>query len=64
MTSRVEEPQDNPSQIADNLLTSYAIEVSYTPAMEGALAAQKEGSNYRLSIWREVKPILSGSSPT
>ncbi len=50
---------DDPSHIADWLVQEHGLEGAYEAALEGALEAQREGDNYRLSVWREVKAVLA-----
>lgn len=54
--------KDNPSEIADFLISDNGIEEAVQAAMEGVLKAQEEGDNYALSVWREVKVKLQEKS--
>ena len=49
---------DSPKEIADQLVEEHGITRALQTATEGTTAAQHEGDNYALSIWREVKRIL------
>ena len=51
--------KDNPHQIVEFLLDRHGNEDAYNAALAGALEAQAEGDNYRLSVWREVKQLLA-----
>jgi hypothetical protein len=51
--------KDNPRQITEYLLKKHGHVEAYKAALDGALEAQEEGNNYRLSIWREVKRMLA-----
>lgn len=50
--------KDNPEQIAEYLIRENDLETAIHEAFEGTAKAQREGDNYTLSIWREVKAIL------
>ena len=52
---------ENPRQIAAEMLGNHGYTAAYRNALAGAIKAQAEGDNYQLSIWREVKLILSKS---
>jgi hypothetical protein len=54
--------KDNPHQIVEFLLDKHGNEGAYNAALAGALEAQAEGDNYRLSVWREVKQLLARAS--
>lgn len=58
-TQTLEATDDNPQQVAAYLLKEHGTEGAYSAALRGALEAQEVGDNYRLSVWREVKLILS-----
>ena len=49
---------DDPHQIAKYLVQEHGLDRALQKAIEGATAAQEEGGNYDLSVWREVKLIL------
>jgi len=49
---------DDPHQIAKNLVQEHGWDRALQKAIEEAIAAQEEGDNYELSVWREVKLIL------
>ena len=49
---------DDPKKIANFLIREHGIDQAMKKAFEGTAAAQQEGDNYGLSIWREVKRIL------
>ncbi len=50
--------KDNPAEIAEYLISENSFEDAIHVAYEGTAKAQREGDNYTLSIWREVKTIL------
>lgn len=49
---------NDPGNIADNLIRAHGVVGAYQAALVGAMDAQREGDNYRLSVWREVKRIV------
>ncbi len=49
---------DDPQEIADHLIKEHGLEGALEQAMAGTTAAQHQGDNYRLSVWREVKRAL------
>ena len=49
---------DNPHVIAEYLVQEHGLERALDRATEGTTAAQEQGDNYGLSVWREVKRIL------
>ncbi len=51
--------EEDPQQIAAEMLGKQGYSTAYRNALAGAIEAQTDGDNYRLSIWREVKLILS-----
>jgi len=53
---------DNPDQIADDLVGRHGIDGAFDAVREGVAAAQALGDNYRLSVWREVRQVLGGRS--
>lgn len=46
-------------KIARELIDQHGAEKAYREALESGMAAQKSGDYYRLSVWREVKRIIS-----
>jgi hypothetical protein len=50
--------RDNPTEIADHLKNEYGLEEAMAVVDNGKREATREGNNYTLSIWREVKVIL------
>ena len=50
--------KDNPTDIADYLIQNNGIDRAIREASDGRMKAQKDGDNYALSVWREVKTIL------
>ncbi len=50
--------RDDPQVIAEYLVQEHGLEGALDRATEGTTAAQEQGDNYGLSIWREVKRIL------
>lgn len=45
--------------IAEELIREYGMDHALKRATEGTFGAQKDGDNYQLSVWREVKVILN-----
>lgn len=45
--------------IAEELIRQYGMDHALKRATEGTFGAQKDGDNYQLSVWREVKVILN-----
>ncbi len=62
LMSTTELMNDNPRQIVKFLLDKHGSDDAYNAALAGALEAQAEGNNYRLSVWREVKQLLARAS--
>lgn len=50
--------RDDPQRIADHLIGEHGLDGARRAALEGLLAAQARGDNYRLSVWREVRRVL------
>jgi len=50
--------KDDPTDIADYLIRGNGIDGAFQKSSEGVTKAQKDGDNYALSVWREVKTIL------
>ena len=49
---------DDPEQIAEHLAEQHGAAEAQKFVSTGIADAQREGDNYRLSIWREVRQIL------
>jgi hypothetical protein len=49
---------DDPQTIAEDLIQEHGLDRALEQAMDGTSAAQRDGDNYQLSVWREVKGIL------
>ncbi len=49
---------DDPQTIAENLIQEHGLDRALKQATDGTAAAQRDGDNYQLSVWREVKGIL------
>ena len=49
---------DDPKQIANSLIREDGIGHAMARAVEGTATANRQGDNYGLSVWREVKRIL------
>ena len=49
---------DDPEAIAKHLIQDHGLDGALEQAMDGTAAAQRDGDNYQLSVWREVKGIL------
>jgi hypothetical protein len=52
---------ENPHDIADNLIAQHGLDDAIQIAMRGTASA---ADNYALSVWREVKLILKQRSNT
>ena len=50
--------RDDPHLIAERLVQEHGLERALDRATKGTAAAQEQGDNYDLSVWREVKRIL------
>ncbi len=50
--------RDDPHVIAEHLVQEHGLARALDRATEGSTAAQEQGDNYGLSVWREVKRIL------
>jgi hypothetical protein len=53
---------DNPSQIADHLIGQHGVDGALDAVREGVAAAQANGDNYRLSVWRDVRRVLQAKT--
>ena len=49
---------DDPEAIAEHLIQEHGLDHALEQVMNEAVAAQRDGDNYQLSVWREVKGIL------
>ncbi len=54
-------PRDDPAEIAEVLIRDNGVEMAIEAAHDGTTKAQRDGDNYALSVWREVKTILRNS---
>ena len=50
--------RDDPKQIADHLVNKHGLHGAMSVVDEGRVDASRNGDNYALSVWREVKVIL------
>ena len=50
--------RDDPHVIAEHLVQEHGLERALDQAIGGTRAAQEQGDNYGLSVWRDVKRIL------
>ena len=50
--------RDDPQAIAEYLVQEHGLERALDRATEGTTAAQEQGDNYGLSVWRDVKRLL------
>jgi hypothetical protein len=50
--------RDDPEEIADHLVNEHGLDGALSVVDEGKMDASRDGDNYALSIWREVKVIL------
>ncbi len=55
---------DEPKKIANFLIREHGIGRAMDKAMEGTATANRQGDNYSLSVWREVKRILRERTDT
>jgi hypothetical protein len=51
--------KDNPNETAKNLIRKHGLDRARRIAIEGTSTAKQEGDNYGLSVWREIKVILT-----
>ena len=49
---------DDPTEIAANLVAEYGLDGAKQTALDGVMDAQRAGDNYRLSVWRDVRRVL------
>ena len=49
---------DDPNGIANSLIQELGIDRAVQTAMSETATASREGNNFNLSVWREVKRIL------
>ena len=49
---------DDPETIAERLIQEHGVDGALEQATDGTTAAQRDGDNYQLSVWREIKGIL------
>ncbi len=50
--------RDDSRNIAEHLVREHGIDLALERATEGITAAQEQGDNYALSVWREVRRML------
>jgi hypothetical protein len=50
--------RDDPEEIADHLVNEHGLDGALSVVDEGKVDASRDGDNYTLSVWREVKVIL------
>jgi hypothetical protein len=50
--------RDNPEEIADHIVNEHGLNGALSVVDEGRMDASRNGDNYALSVWREVKVIL------
>ena len=50
--------KDDPSDISEYLIQEKGIDGAFQKASDGIMKSQKDGDNYALSVWREVRTIL------
>ncbi len=51
-------PKDNPLEIAEHLVLANGLEGAIQAASDGVAQAHRDGDNYILSVWREVRKKL------
>tara|TARA_R110001592_G_scaffold115740_2_gene316386 strand:- start:5348 stop:5593 length:246 start_codon:yes stop_codon:yes gene_type:complete len=56
--SRKSRMQNDPNEIAKNLIQEHGLDDALSVAIEGAIDAQRAGDNYTLSVWREIKAVI------
>lgn len=54
---------DDPEQIAEHLTNLHGTAEAQNVVARGIADAQRDGDNYRLSIWREIRRILRSRPP-
>lgn len=52
------EMNDDPNQIANDLIEQHGADGALDTVQEGIATAHANGDNYRLSVWREVRRVL------
>jgi len=50
--------KDDPSDIAKYLIQENGLDSAIQAASNGIMKSQKDGDNYALSVWREVRALL------
>ncbi len=50
--------KDDPSDIAKYLIQENGLDSAIQAVSNGIMKSQKDGDNYALSVWREVRTIL------
>ena len=50
--------RDDPEEIADHLVNEHGLDGALSVVDEGKVDASRDGDNYTLSVWREVKGVL------
>ena len=50
--------EDDPNQIANDLIEQHGVDGALNTVREGIATAHANGDNYRLSVWREVRRAL------
>jgi hypothetical protein len=51
--------RDDPKEIAKNLVRDHGLDSARQIATKGISETKQEGDNYGLSVWREIKVILT-----
>ena len=54
--------RDDPNEIARNLVREHGLDRARRIATEGTSEAKQEGDNYGLSVWREIKVVLTAKA--
>jgi hypothetical protein len=54
----ITELSEDPIAIAEHLIQEHGLDRAVEKATEGISASQRDGDNYQLSVWREIKGIL------
>jgi hypothetical protein len=54
--------KDDPTEIAAWLIEEHGLEDARRVVLDSIIRAQDVGDNYRLSVWREVRQVLTQRS--
>jgi len=55
--------KDNPVEIAEHLIKVNGLEGALEKTLAGILKSNAKGDNYSLSVWRDVRRIITDQMP-